>query len=74
MLVCNPGSVHFRGKGSEKIYCLYTHENVDIFGWLLNRNVTYHIFDFLFKNIFLDIYQTCTKLFRVKVKIYYYVL
>ncbi len=21
------------GRGSEKVYCLYTHENVDIFGW-----------------------------------------
>ncbi len=23
------------GRGSEKVYCLYTHENVDIFGWPL---------------------------------------
>ncbi len=21
------------GRGSEKVYCLYTHENVDIFWW-----------------------------------------
>ncbi len=24
------------GRGSEKVYCLYTHENVDILGWPLN--------------------------------------
>ncbi len=24
------------GKGSEKVYCLYTYENVDIFGWPLS--------------------------------------
>ncbi len=30
MLVCTLG-----GEGSEKVYCLYTHENVDIFGWSL---------------------------------------
>ncbi len=33
MLVCT-----LRGEGgreSEKVYCLYTHENVDIFGWPL---------------------------------------
>ncbi len=24
------------GRGSEKVYCLYTHENVDIFGWPLS--------------------------------------
>ncbi len=24
-----------RGRGSEKVYCLYTDENVDIFGWPL---------------------------------------
>ncbi len=23
------------GRGSEKVYCFYTHENVDIFGWPL---------------------------------------
>ncbi len=23
-------------KGSEKVYCLYTHENVDILGWPLS--------------------------------------
>ncbi len=23
------------GRGSEKVYCLYTHENDDIFGWPL---------------------------------------
>ncbi len=23
------------GRGSEKVYCLYTHENVDIFVWPL---------------------------------------
>ncbi len=23
------------GRGYEKVYCLYTHENVDIFGWPL---------------------------------------
>ncbi len=23
------------GRGSEKVYCLYTHENVDIFRWPL---------------------------------------
>ncbi len=23
------------GRGSENVYCLYTHENVDIFGWPL---------------------------------------
>ncbi len=26
------------GRGSEKVYSLYTHENVDIFGWPLNPN------------------------------------
>ncbi len=25
-----------RGRGSEKVYCLYTHENFDIFGWPLS--------------------------------------
>ncbi len=25
------------GRGSEKVYCLYTHENVDIFGLPLNK-------------------------------------
>ncbi len=24
------------GRGSEKVYCLYTHENVEIFGWPLS--------------------------------------
>ncbi len=24
------------GRGSEKVYCLYTHENVGIFGWPLS--------------------------------------
>ncbi len=28
-----------RGRGSEKVYCLYTHENVDIFGWPLTLQV-----------------------------------
>ncbi len=27
------------GRGSEKVYCLYTHENVDIFGWPLSVNL-----------------------------------
>ncbi len=26
------------GRGSEKVYCLYTHENVDIFGWPLLKS------------------------------------
>ncbi len=26
-------SVYLEGRGSENVYCLYTHENVDIFGW-----------------------------------------
>ncbi len=26
-----------RGSESEKVNCLYTHENVDIFGWSLNE-------------------------------------
>ncbi len=34
MLVCTLGG---EGEGSEKVYCLYTHENVDIFGWPLNK-------------------------------------
>ncbi len=36
-------SVHLEGRGSgfEKVYCLYTHGNVDIFGWLLNYIVIY---------------------------------
>ncbi len=31
-------SVHLEGRGrvSEKVYCLHTHENVDIFGWPLS--------------------------------------
>ncbi len=33
MLVCTLGGKG--GRGSEKVYCLYTHENVDIFGWPL---------------------------------------
>ncbi len=31
------------GRGSEKVYCLYTHENVDIFGW---PPMTYRIHTF----------------------------
>ncbi len=31
-----------RGRGSEKVYCLYTHENVDIFGWPLSEVILYH--------------------------------
>ncbi len=27
------------GRGSEKVYCLYTHENVDIFGWPLSSSL-----------------------------------
>ncbi len=30
-------SVHLEGRGSEKVYCLYTHENADIFGWPLSK-------------------------------------
>ncbi len=26
------------GMGSEKVYCSYTHENVDIYGWPLEWN------------------------------------
>ncbi len=43
-------SVHFRGvgRGEEKVYCLYTHENVDIFEWplsvLLNDLIMCHAF------------------------------
>ncbi len=33
MLVCTLGGEG--GGGSEKVYCLYTHENVDILGWPL---------------------------------------
>ncbi len=33
MLVC---TLRGDGEGSEELYCLYTHENVDIFGWPLN--------------------------------------
>ncbi len=29
------------GGGSEKVYCLYTHENVDIFGWSLSESYDY---------------------------------
>ncbi len=32
MLVCRLGR---EGEGSENVYCLYTHENIDIFGWPL---------------------------------------
>ncbi len=41
----NVGLYTWRGGGrvSEKVYCLYTHENVDIFGWPLIR---------LFKSLF----------------------
>ncbi len=28
-------SVHLEGRGSEKVYCLYNHEHVDILGWPL---------------------------------------
>ncbi len=34
MLVCTLGG---EGEGHEKVYCLYTHENVDIFGWPLSN-------------------------------------
>ncbi len=27
------------GRGSEKVYCFYTHENVDIFGWPLIKYI-----------------------------------
>ncbi len=33
------------GRGSEKVYCLYTHENDDIFGWPLIQFNT--MFDFI---------------------------
>ncbi len=35
----NVGLYSWRGGGraSEKVYCLYTHENVDIFEWPLNE-------------------------------------
>ncbi len=26
------------GRGQKKVYCMYTHENVDIFGWPLKQN------------------------------------
>ncbi len=29
-------SIFGRGEGSQKVYGLYTHENVDIYGWLLS--------------------------------------
>ncbi len=32
------------GRGSEKVYCLYTHENVDIFGRPLTVQNTYIFF------------------------------
>ncbi len=38
----NVGLYTWRGGGgrvSEKVYCLYTHENVDIFGWPLSPSV-----------------------------------
>ncbi len=41
MLVCTLGGEG--GRGSEKVYCLYTHENVDIFGWTLTYIYTQHI-------------------------------
>ncbi len=31
------------GRGSEKVYCLYTYENVDIFGWPLRAIKTSRI-------------------------------
>ncbi len=39
MLVCTLGVGG--GGGSEKVYCLYTHENVDIFGWPLMQKQVY---------------------------------
>ncbi len=45
MLVSTLGGTHqhfkpsFKpGSGFEKVYCLYTYENIDIFGWSLNNN------------------------------------
>ncbi len=37
------------GRGCEKVYCLYTHENVDIFGWHLTyyTTVVHLIFNFI---------------------------
>ncbi len=32
-----------RGEGSEKVYCLYTHENVDIFEWPLTIIKNVHL-------------------------------
>ncbi len=40
MLVCILGGEGGGGGGSEKVYCLYTHENVDIFGWPLSQTET----------------------------------
>ncbi len=33
----NVGLYTWKGGGSEKVYCLYTNENVDIFGWHLSE-------------------------------------
>ncbi len=40
------------GRGSEKVFCLYTHEKVDIFGWPLNE-----IIDVIFIHILLTNYR-----------------
>ncbi len=32
------------GRGSEKVYCLYNHENVDIFGWPISNLIIITIF------------------------------
>ncbi len=37
------------GRGSEKVYCFYTHENVDIFGWPLSYSHMFSKFLYNFK-------------------------
>ncbi len=39
----NVGLYTWRGGGrrSVKVYCLYTHENVDIFGWPLSSRLNF---------------------------------
>ncbi len=38
MLVC---TLVGEWEGFEKVYCLYTHENVDIFGWPLSSIINF---------------------------------